>query len=290
MKQVLTNSRTPRYVFGQNRKSGVECEEVVGDGEGPRVHMEIEKEGDKNVDIAENCKDCCLDSEHEEILEVNDGSKLGTQNNKEEQIDKNLCFIPTAASDDGTDVIIFDVELAQLGSSKWDLTICGYFVGAKMSYNELRCNLVRMWSSSHEVFCFKFKHEHGMKFVIENSPWLVGGRPLIVQKKSPKIVFEKTEPDKIPLWVKMYNIPLEAWASKGISTLPSGLGNKRFGQDKGANRFEYKHVNNGTNNRKEISRESVLGKGKENSTNCSTVQGMIYLKQKYKSICYTGWL
>ncbi|GJX39704.1 hypothetical protein Tco_0253007 [Tanacetum coccineum] len=112
--------------------------------------------------------------EHKEILEVNDGSKLGTQNNKEEQIDKNLCFIPIAASDDGNDVIIFDVELAQLGSSKWDLTICGYFVGAKMSYNELRCNLVRMRSSSHEVFCFKFKHEHGMKFVIENSPWLVG--------------------------------------------------------------------------------------------------------------------
>ncbi|GJW82256.1 RNA-directed DNA polymerase, eukaryota, reverse transcriptase zinc-binding domain protein [Tanacetum coccineum] len=124
--------------------------------------------------------------------------------NKDEHLDKNLSFIPTTAGTNGSDVVIFEEELVQLGSFKWDLTICGYFVEGKMSYQELMYNLVRMWS------------KHG--------PWLVGERPLIMQKWGPEINFEKTEPDRIPLWVKMYNIPLEAWTSKGISTLTSGLG------------------------------------------------------------------
>ncbi|GJY05164.1 RNA-directed DNA polymerase, eukaryota, reverse transcriptase zinc-binding domain protein [Tanacetum coccineum] len=153
--------------------------------------------------------------------------------NKEGQIDKNLCYVPTSTCTDGSDVVIFEEDLVQLGSEKWNLTICGYFVGMKMSYYELKYNLVRMWSkyglaeifnTSNDVFCFKFRQEQGMKFVLENSPWMVGGRPLIVQQWSPDVNLEKAKPDKIPLWIKMYDVPLEAWTSKGISTLASGLG------------------------------------------------------------------
>nr|GEW38929.1 ribonuclease H-like domain-containing protein [Tanacetum cinerariifolium] len=34
---------------------------------------------------------------------------------------------------------------------------------------------------------------------------------------------EKAEPVKIPVWIKLFNIPLEAWSVKGISALPSRL-------------------------------------------------------------------
>ncbi|GJT72703.1 retrovirus-related pol polyprotein from transposon TNT 1-94 [Tanacetum coccineum] len=51
-----------------------------------------------------------------------------------------------------------------------------------------------------------------------------GGRPLLVQKWSPDVSFEKNEPDNIPLWIKMFDILLEAWSAKGISTLASSLG------------------------------------------------------------------
>ncbi|GKG64301.1 RNA-directed DNA polymerase, eukaryota, reverse transcriptase zinc-binding domain protein, partial [Tanacetum coccineum] len=64
---------------------------------------------------------------------------------------------------------------------------------------------------------FKFKHETGMNAVLDNSPWLVGGRPLIVQKWSPEISFEKTEPESVPLWIKMFAIPLEAWTTDEVS-------------------------------------------------------------------------
>lgn len=33
------------------------------------------------------------------------------------------------------------------------------------------------------------------------------------------------DPDKISLWIKLYNLPLEAWTLKGISAIASRLGN-----------------------------------------------------------------
>nr|GEX18988.1 hypothetical protein [Tanacetum cinerariifolium] len=97
-----------------------------------------------------------------------------------------------------------------------------------MPYLKLKYNLVRMWGkhglgemfcNDNDVYCFKFKHEEGMHFVLENSLWMVTGRPLI-----PEVCLDKPEPDKVPLWVKMFDIPLEAWSHKGISKLASSIG------------------------------------------------------------------
>ncbi|GJX99348.1 RNA-directed DNA polymerase, eukaryota, reverse transcriptase zinc-binding domain protein [Tanacetum coccineum] len=118
-----------------------------------------------------------------------------------------------------SEFVIFDEELVNHGSLKWKFTISGHFVGMKMSYNELKYNLVRMWSkfgltemfiNDSEVYYFKFKNKEGMNSALENSPWMVSGRPLIMQKWSPDVSLDKLEPDKIPLWVKMFDIPLEA--------------------------------------------------------------------------------
>ncbi|PWA87468.1 hypothetical protein CTI12_AA129610 [Artemisia annua] len=48
--------------------------------------------------------------------------------------------------------------------------------------------------------------------------------PLFCQKWSPEICVEKVEPCKIHNWEKLYNIPLEAWTSKGTGALASRLG------------------------------------------------------------------
>nr|GEW31098.1 hypothetical protein [Tanacetum cinerariifolium] len=99
-------------------------------------------------------------------------------------VDKTLCYIPTTIAEDGSDVAIFDEELVSSGSVKWKLTVCGYFVGAKMNFYELRYNLRKMWgryglcemfSTSNDVYYFKFNNKNGMDQVQENSPWLVGG-------------------------------------------------------------------------------------------------------------------
>ncbi|GKE92589.1 RNA-directed DNA polymerase, eukaryota, reverse transcriptase zinc-binding domain protein, partial [Tanacetum coccineum] len=123
-----------------------------------------------------------------------------------------------------SEFVSFYEELVNHGSLKWKFTICGHFVGMKMSYNELKYNFVRMWSkfgltemfsNDSEVYCFKFKNEEGMNSVLENSPWM------------------------IPLWVKMFDIPLEAWNKKGISKLASSLGKPLVMDEMTANMSQY---------------------------------------------------
>ncbi|GKF65430.1 RNA-directed DNA polymerase, eukaryota, reverse transcriptase zinc-binding domain protein, partial [Tanacetum coccineum] len=81
------------------------------------------------------------------------------------------------------------------GSEKWQYTIYGYFVGCKMHVNELRYNTKRMWGryglkdivvDADNMCFFKFKEEGGMNYIIEQSPWIVNEKPLVVQKWNPE--------------------------------------------------------------------------------------------------------
>lgn len=115
--------------------------------------------------------------------------------------------------------MVFNEEIVIKGCEKWKFTTRGYFVRHKMMFNELRYHLRRMWAKyglkdiivdSNGISLFKFKSEEEMQNVIEQSPWMVNNVPLFVQKWNPEVGMRKTEPDKIQLWVKMVNIPMEA--------------------------------------------------------------------------------
>ncbi|GKA33100.1 RNA-directed DNA polymerase, eukaryota, reverse transcriptase zinc-binding domain protein, partial [Tanacetum coccineum] len=90
----------------------------------------------------------------------------------------------------------------------------------------------RMWNkfglrdviAENSVFYFKFQDEEGIKEVINNGPWMVNNKPLVVQKWSIDMCLDKAEPKKIPVWVKLRNVPMEAWSVKGISALASSVG------------------------------------------------------------------
>ncbi|GJY15310.1 hypothetical protein Tco_0385732 [Tanacetum coccineum] len=92
-------------------------------------------------------------------------------NNKLDKEDNKPTFNATVVNNDGNEFVIFDEELVQKGSSKWRLTICGYFVGCNMSSNELNYHLRRMWSkfgiqdvkvNSNGNCFFKIRTEEGM--------------------------------------------------------------------------------------------------------------------------------
>ncbi|GJZ02307.1 RNA-directed DNA polymerase, eukaryota, reverse transcriptase zinc-binding domain protein [Tanacetum coccineum] len=150
---------------------------------------------------------------------------------KGDKDDNKLSQIPITV-EDGREVVIFYEELVLEGSRKCSLTLCGHFVGFKMTYSELRYNLVRMWGrfglkdivSQNGVFLFKFRESEGLNYVLENGPWMVNNKPLMVQRWDPSIAMDKKDPETLPCWIKLHNVPLEAWTLKGISTIASGLG------------------------------------------------------------------
>nr|GEW96467.1 hypothetical protein [Tanacetum cinerariifolium] len=53
-------------------------------------------------------------------------------------LDKNLFFVPSGINDNGEEVVIFKEELVSEGCKKWQMTVCGYFVGCSLSHAEIR--------------------------------------------------------------------------------------------------------------------------------------------------------
>ncbi|GKA39520.1 gag-pol polyprotein [Tanacetum coccineum] len=144
-----------------------------------------------------------------------------------------LSRIPMRMIDKGENVANMDPVIKK-GSKRWDMTLIGYFVGLKMSYYEISSHLRRMWRS-HQLakiitndngfYFLKFISEEGLNFVLENGPWLVNGKPFFAQKWEAGFCIDKPEPTRVPLWVKIMNVPLEAWNTHGINRLASFIGN-----------------------------------------------------------------
>nr|GFD16257.1 RNA-directed DNA polymerase, eukaryota, reverse transcriptase zinc-binding domain protein [Tanacetum cinerariifolium] len=61
------------------------------------------------------------------------------------KVENKLIVIPTEVDSDGNELVVFDEEFFAKDTKRWKLIICGYFVGYKMSVNELKYNLRRMW-------------------------------------------------------------------------------------------------------------------------------------------------
>ncbi|GJZ53384.1 RNA-directed DNA polymerase, eukaryota, reverse transcriptase zinc-binding domain protein [Tanacetum coccineum] len=102
-----------------------------------------------------------------------------------DDLSKELNYIPTGINENGDEVVIFKEELVREGSKKWQLTICGQFVGCNMPIGELKYNLKRMWgrhglaeiiAEGNDLRVFKFKNAKGMNYVLDQSPWMVNGK------------------------------------------------------------------------------------------------------------------
>ncbi|GJY65672.1 RNA-directed DNA polymerase, eukaryota, reverse transcriptase zinc-binding domain protein [Tanacetum coccineum] len=114
---------------------------------------------------------------------------------KVSEISNKLTLIPTAI--DEREVIILEDDMVIEGSNKWMISLCGYF----------------------------FRDEVGMNQLLESGPWMVNNKPLFVQKWNSSINMDKLEPKSLPLWIKLYNVLLIAWTTKGICAIASSLVN-----------------------------------------------------------------
>ncbi|GJW84458.1 hypothetical protein Tco_0157603 [Tanacetum coccineum] len=70
-----------------------------------------------------------------------------------------------------------------------------------------------------DVFYFKFTSLSGMECVLEQGPWMICNQPLILTKWSPNLNLSKDKVTKVPLWVKIYKVPVVAYSADGLSLI-----------------------------------------------------------------------
>ncbi|GKA88533.1 RNA-directed DNA polymerase, eukaryota, reverse transcriptase zinc-binding domain protein [Tanacetum coccineum] len=184
----------------------------------PNKDVEVEnRRNEENKDKNDMVNEELMNQEHVDNCIVSDEPAMSTGSSEKVKssysrilnncLDNKLTLIPTKVGDDGVEVVIFDDEIVKEGSKKWELTVCGYFVGYKMSYQELSYNLYKMWGkfglkhvmpNGNGVSYSSLKIRKVIQSVIENGPWMVNRKPM--------------------------NLPLEAWNTRGISAIASRLG------------------------------------------------------------------
>ncbi|GJZ01503.1 gag-pol polyprotein [Tanacetum coccineum] len=117
--------------------------------------------------------------------------------------------------------------------SRYDNTLIGYFVGKSLAFLIVQNYVKNTWAkfglsklmkSDNGVFLFKFDTKDGMEQVIECGPWLIRNTPLILNKWAPNISLKPDVVTKVPVWVKLYNVPMVAYSEDGLSLITTQVG------------------------------------------------------------------
>ncbi|GKD59613.1 RNA-directed DNA polymerase, eukaryota, reverse transcriptase zinc-binding domain protein [Tanacetum coccineum] len=181
-------------------------------------NMDNSQNQGENSDAHKDVSDVPLtESEIESTSNNNDKNFMDSnENDKNAQYDENVAKPNETNKMNGTYLSKF---LVKKGCERWNMTACGYFVGYRMSPNKLRYNIRRMYGKygvrdirvNNDGTClFKFSNAGGLRTVIDKGLWMVNNRPFIVQQWNHEIGMQKVEHSKLPVWVRMIDVPLEA--------------------------------------------------------------------------------
>ncbi|GAV92808.1 DUF4283 domain-containing protein [Cephalotus follicularis] len=124
-------------------------------------------------------------------------------------------------------------EVFEEGVKTWSNTLVGYFVGKRIPFKIVKENLEKKWKKWGSVqvisgvdgnFLFRFSNSTSCEQVLSNGPWEVWGAYLTLKRWEEGISLCKESFSRIPIWVKLTNIPAELWTRTGLSYIASALG------------------------------------------------------------------
>ncbi|GJU90637.1 putative reverse transcriptase domain-containing protein [Tanacetum coccineum] len=81
-----------------------------------------------------------------------------------------------------------------------------------------------MFSSSTGLFSFQFSSMDGLDAILKNGQWFIRNNPFILKKWHPDENLLKEDVSTIPVWVKLYGVPVTAFSDDGLSVIATKLG------------------------------------------------------------------
>ena len=161
------------------------------------------------------------------VVDVKEGSK-----NIDFNPVRNLHFEPPTITD-GRITVAPLRDVFDDGCELWKSTLVGHFVGQKLPYPVVNLIAKRIWGSyglsevlslKNGFYLFNFDSADRATNVLERAPWHMANRPLVLKRWQPNIQFLKDDLVRVPIWVRLYNVPLKYWTIKGLSCIASAIG------------------------------------------------------------------
>lgn len=103
----------------------------------------------------------------------------------------------------------------------------------KLTFLEVQSLACKMWQhyglsdvlmNEKFFFIFKFGSMLDKEQCLEDGPWMFHNRLSFLQIWQPTMVLNKESPRFVPLWIKIFDVPLEFWSSEGLSYIASAVG------------------------------------------------------------------
>lgn len=146
-----------------------------------------------------------------------------------------LQYFPPQQTTGGATPIIRPPKEFLLSSQKtWDNSLVGYFVGSSLPFKLveeeakklwLHLGFLKMYMVKKGFYVFKFNSELDRNKILAAGPWHFKRNQIILQPWYEGIKLEKTGFSKLPLWVKIHDIPFSYWTSiNGLCYVASGVG------------------------------------------------------------------
>ncbi|KAI8537357.1 hypothetical protein RHMOL_Rhmol09G0017700 [Rhododendron molle] len=135
--------------------------------------------------------------------------------------------------------VMIPTKIFENGALKWKNAIVGCFVDKRLSYFQVRSWAQRVWKIDAEdvvtldnkFFVFNFRDVAALDYILENGPYFYGGKHIVIKKWHPGMHLTKGAFSSVPVWVKLYNVPLESWTEDGLSYIASYIGNPLYLDD-----------------------------------------------------------
>ncbi|CAI9278120.1 unnamed protein product [Lactuca saligna] len=119
------------------------------------------------------------------------------------------------------------------GCSPFKTTLYGYFIDKHVNFFNVNKFAHNTWKkhgleevmvNDEGIYFFRFSTEQGMNSVLEGGVWMIFDSALVVRRWTTGVSSAKDQHDKVPVWVKIYNVPLEYWNGTGLSHIAWEIG------------------------------------------------------------------
>ncbi|CAH1415667.1 unnamed protein product [Lactuca virosa] len=168
---------------------------------------------------------------------VDSGQKIsyaGALNGRTHKRKLQVKFIPPIdGSDEG--LVVLPIDNLKKASIPFMNTLYGYLLDKKIGFPVISAEVRKMWKNMglEDVFMnskgflfFKFNSEQGMRQILDNSPWIILNKyPLFIQRWRPGLALTKESHKSVPVWIKIFDLPLEAWSAENLCIIATVIQN-----------------------------------------------------------------
>ncbi|WCJ36860.1 Disease resistance protein (TIR-NBS class) [Euphorbia peplus] len=119
------------------------------------------------------------------------------------------------------------------GIKQWELCLVGQLLGKCSEISQVLNEANELWGKEGSIqvtktknglYIFKFPNENIRDSVLESGPSYIANKPLVLRMWQSDMQLSELDNSKIPVWVKLFGIPIEYVTRKGVSYIASALG------------------------------------------------------------------